>query len=180
MIAGRTDRRSSIPHPLRPRARGCTLVGRQRHRDALQSALADMRQGRTVAVYLHGSSGAGKTALLRSFLDEQIERGDAVVLAGRCYERESVPYKALDSLIDSLGRYLGRLSRAEVAALLPRDVGSLARSLPLLAACRGSGSGPKPWIRSSRPTGAAPPGLRGLAGASGSAGRLETADPGDR
>ena len=109
-----------------------TLVGRRHHRVALQSALDDMRQGRPVVVYLHGSSGAGKTALLQSFLDEQIERGDAVVLAGRCYERESVPYKALDSLIDSLSHYLGRLPQLEAAALLPRDVGSLARVFPCL------------------------------------------------
>ena len=135
---GTSDDRGSDRPPVQLTAspstsgQGITLVGRQRHRDALQSALADMRQGRPVAVYLHGSSGAGKTALLRSFLDEQIERGDAVVLAGRCYERESVPYKALDSLIDSLGHYLGRLPRAEVAASLPRDVGSLARVFPCL------------------------------------------------
>ena len=109
-----------------------TLVGRQRHREALEAALTAMCLGRTVAVYLHGPSGAGKTALLQDFLDQRLERGDAVILAGRCYERESVPYKALDSLIDALGRYLGRLPAAEGAALLPRDVGSLARVFPSL------------------------------------------------
>ena len=110
--------------------RGLSLVGRRRHRQALDLALAEMIGGRTVVLYLHGPSGAGKTALLMSFLDERIEKGDAVVLAGRCYERESVPYKALDSLIDSLGRHLRNLPAAEVAAILPRDMASLARVFP--------------------------------------------------
>jgi serine/threonine protein kinase/tetratricopeptide (TPR) repeat protein len=108
------------------------LVGRQAHRQALDQALAEMIGGRTVVLYLHGPSGAGKTALLKSFLDERIDKADAVVLAGRCYERESVPYKALDSLVDSLGGHLRNLPRAELAAILPRDMVSLARVFPAL------------------------------------------------
>ena len=124
--------KSSIVH--RPVAgQGLALVGRGRHRQVLDEALAEMIGGRTVVFYLHGPSGAGKTALLMSFLDERITRADAVVLAGRCYERESVPYKALDSLIDSLARHLKSLPEAEVAAILPRDMVSLARVFPGLA-----------------------------------------------
>jgi len=120
------------PSPPSSVGRGVALVGRDAHRAALRAALDDVRGGRPVAVYLHGGSGAGKTALLQGFLDEQSERGDAIVLSGRCYERESVPYKAFDSLVDALARLLGRMSEVEAASVLPRDVASLARVFPSL------------------------------------------------
>ncbi len=108
------------------------FVGRESHRKALASALDFMSQGRAVVVFVQGQSGVGKSALVGKFLDELSERDEAVILAGRCYERESVPYKALDSLIDSLSRYLRRLPSHEVEALLPRDVGPLTRVFPVL------------------------------------------------
>jgi hypothetical protein len=36
------------------------------------------------------------------FLARIQQQESVLVLTGRCYERESVPYKAIDSLIDAL------------------------------------------------------------------------------
>ena len=124
---------ASVLLPFQPgRDRRAPLVGRDRHLEILRDALETVEQVRTVAISVHGGSGAGKSALVQHFLDDLIEHGEAVVLAGRCYERESVPYKAFDSLVDSLSRYLSRQPRHETQAILPRDVLSLARVFPVL------------------------------------------------
>ncbi|HEX3449899.1 MAG TPA: protein kinase, partial [Isosphaeraceae bacterium] len=112
--------------------RSLPLIGRSRHRQVLEGLFASLSHGATEAVFVFGRTGTGKTTLVRSFLDELIERDDAVVLSGRCYERESVPYKALDSLIDALARHLKGLTARELASLLPPNVAYLARLFPVL------------------------------------------------
>jgi tRNA A-37 threonylcarbamoyl transferase component Bud32 len=108
------------------------LVGRREQLRALHQAFAATTEGRAVTVYVRGRSGMGKTALVARFLAE-IERDErALVLEGRCYERESVPYKALDSLIDALTAHLCTQKRADVEAVLPRHVDALARVFPVL------------------------------------------------
>jgi serine/threonine protein kinase len=118
---------SSIPPPM-PR-----LFGRDAELATLRDAYAAARSGdRPVVVLLSGESGIGKSALVESVLDELRAESHCVVLAGRCFERESVPFKGFDAVVDELSRYLRRLTEAEVSALLPRDVFALRRLFPVL------------------------------------------------
>lgn len=108
------------------------FVGREPHLWALDEALRELDGGHAVVALVHGGSGMGKSALVRHFIDTlKSTRPDVMVLEGRCYEREAVPYKALDSLVDGLARYLLRLPEVESAALLPRDLPLLARVFPV-------------------------------------------------
>jgi serine/threonine protein kinase len=128
MLSGQQSDLSEVPESNRPPS----LIGRSRHRQVLSARFASLALGRTESVFVFGRTGTGKSTLIRSFLDEVVEKDEAVVLTGRCHERESVPYKALDSLIDSLARYLKGLPPPEAEALLPRDVAFLARLFPAL------------------------------------------------
>jgi eukaryotic-like serine/threonine-protein kinase len=122
-----------------PRSR---FIGRQHHLSVLRQAFESTLEGRLVTVWVHGRSGVGKTALVRRFLEEASQRSDLVVLDGRCYEREAVPYKALDSVVDHVGRYVKTLPPAEAAALMPSDLPALVRLFPALQEWRGL-SGPQ-------------------------------------
>ncbi|HEU5248647.1 MAG TPA: protein kinase, partial [Thermoanaerobaculia bacterium] len=108
------------------------FVGREEELRRLREAFSATQGGRAVEVHVHGTSGIGKTALVRHFLEELRWSDAAVILTGRCYERESVPFKALDSLIDALSRHLKGLTPAEVETLLPQDVPALVRLFPVL------------------------------------------------
>lgn len=113
--------------PAAPRDTG--FVGRQRERVFLKQALNQTRRGAPLSLELVGASGIGKSALVREFVNG-LE--GAVVLLGRCYERELVPFKALDSLVDALARHLSDLPAEKVDAVLPRDAAALTRMFPVL------------------------------------------------
>ncbi len=108
------------------------LIGREGELRALREAYAASLGGQAVVTFVSGESGMGKSALVEAFLAELRIEGRALVLAGRCYERENVPYKGFDALIDELSRYLRKLPREQAAAVLPREVYALARLFPVL------------------------------------------------
>jgi len=111
---------------------GSHFIGRERELATLRAGLAAARAGRMAAILVSGRSGIGKSALIRHFLDEVTAAGDIVVLVGRCYERETVPFKALDALVDALSAHLLARRSEEVEVIVPRDAASLARLFPVL------------------------------------------------
>ena len=117
-----------------------TFVGRTAELGLLHAAFACARAGQTAVALVHGAPGMGKTALVTRYLaDLRGRTPEAIVLIGRCFEQESVPYQALDSLVDDLGRYLARLPSGAREALTPRDIATLLTLFPSLAqALRGA------------------------------------------
>lgn len=118
--------------PLDGREPSGPLVGRAVELAALADALQEAQQGSSSVVFVSGASGVGKTALARHFLEKVALPAGAVVLKGRCYERESLPFKAVDGLVDALTRHLLHLERSQCEVLLPRNVRTLARLFPVL------------------------------------------------
>jgi tetratricopeptide (TPR) repeat protein len=124
---------AAAPVPAAVPARGQALVGREQHLAALAEALGALRrQGEPQTVFVSGRSGEGKTALAEHFLAPLRRDPSLAVMSGRCYERESVPFKALDTLIDALAGYLRALPETDAALLMPDDIGVLARVFPVL------------------------------------------------
>ncbi len=89
-----------------PRSRRFPLIGRSEHLRRLRRALLDVRPMSPVVVCLHGCSGMGKTALMQRFIEDVHRQGRGVVITGRCYDAESVAFKAFDSLVDALTELL--------------------------------------------------------------------------
>ncbi|MEO8493945.1 MAG: protein kinase [Planctomycetota bacterium] len=107
------------------------FVGRSQQLQTLRDIYRQVQAGGAALVEIHGPSGIGKSALVQRFLEE-VQQHRTVVLAGKCYEREYVPYKALDSIIDALSHFLRRRKRLEAETFLPRDVTSLVKLFPVL------------------------------------------------
>jgi hypothetical protein len=117
--------------PVAELAESALFVGRTAELGALREALARAAGGQPVVARVRGGSGTGKSALVRRFTDELRAERRALVLEGRCWERESLPFKALDGVVDALARHLDDLGPG-AASILPRDAGALARLFPVL------------------------------------------------
>jgi len=108
------------------------FVGRTDELAALRAAFDDVRDRPLVAL-VEGVSGVGKSQLVDRFLGQlAVDEPDAVILTGRCYEREAVSFKALDGIADTLARYLAHLPAAQCAAVMPSRPALLGRLFPVL------------------------------------------------
>lgn len=109
------------------------FVGRDRELAVMSEALGAVVQGKAATVLVHGVSGLGKSELLRTFTRRLIDGPrEVLVLSGRCYERESVPYKAFDGVVDALSLQLQHKPATELAGVIPDNASLLMRLFPVL------------------------------------------------
>lgn len=136
--AGEADVRAvvGVVLPLRaPSSFVVPFVGRRRERERLVALRKRVDANRECRVALIiGQSGVGKTALARQFLEET--EPALMLLESRCDERETVPFNALDGIVDGLARlvahYPERLPEAALDALRTAAAAELRRSFPVL------------------------------------------------
>jgi eukaryotic-like serine/threonine-protein kinase len=122
----------TLPPPALARTSQCPFVGREAQLELLDRAFEASVQGPPVVVLLGGRSGMGKTVLAQRFLGRAAKRRGALVLAGRCFEREALPFKGMDSVVDELSRYLSGGAQSELARTLAPGLHYLARIFPVL------------------------------------------------
>ncbi len=115
-----------------PARRDHAFVGRRAELALLDESLSRVERGAFACSVVLAASGMGKTALVERFLDQLRAAGRALVLRGRCYVNEHVPYRAIDGIIDALSHRLLELPPAEVAALAQPDARVLAQLFPAL------------------------------------------------
>ncbi len=134
MLEGGAAGRAGRPRPEDTRIESrVPLVGRTQEMAALMGALGHVQeQGRPVTVHVRGPSGYGKSALLRHLLSRARHDDRAVVLHGRCFERETVPYKGVDAVVDALSVHLRRMPAQSLAMLRPPHVGPMWQLFPVL------------------------------------------------
>jgi tRNA A-37 threonylcarbamoyl transferase component Bud32 len=110
-----------------------TFVGRAAELAELRAAFDESARGKLRTVLVCGESGIGKSHTVRRFTAQLlVEHPDVMLLEGRCYEREAVPYKTLDGIVDALSRRLSRMQATEAGALLPAKSAVLAQVFPAM------------------------------------------------
>lgn len=135
-----SQRAANDPQTIVPRLIDSnSLFGRDAERAELHKAFTEVEAGGAAVVHVRGMSGSGKSALVERFVHEieqqdaaRGQRGGVMILRGRCYERETVAFKALDAVLDALVTQLSREDDIEVSHTLPRDVQALSQLFPVL------------------------------------------------
>jgi eukaryotic-like serine/threonine-protein kinase len=112
------------------------IVGREQELQKLYAAHAKARKGSLSMVIVDGSSGIGKTSLVEAFLEDlqssAVGPAAPLILRGRCHERETLPFNALDNVVDLLSHCLAGLNSNDQAYVLPDGIMRLCEIFPVL------------------------------------------------
>jgi len=108
------------------------LVGRGTELARLHDTV-NPRQKRARLAIVSGASGLGKSRLMSELADNirSDRNSNQLVFVGRCRERESIAFKALDQIVDLLVGHLTSMGEDELAPLVPRDAPALAHVFPV-------------------------------------------------
>ncbi|MCB9755707.1 MAG: protein kinase [Myxococcales bacterium] len=132
--AGASPRRVSS-RMVSQRRDQAALMGREGHLATLGAAFDELASGFPACVDVRGASGTGKTALVEAFLKPLRGADSVVILESRCSERELVPYRALDSIVDELAAFLRKLSsraRRQLLDGIQEQFAALCQIFPVL------------------------------------------------
>jgi hypothetical protein len=105
------------------------LVGRAAETQALREVIGLARPGRPSVAALAGRSGFGKSTLMAHVVAQARRELGVVAFMGNCSERETIPFKALDTALDELAVHLCSHGVTMVGAVA---VAALARLFPVL------------------------------------------------
>lgn len=109
------------------------FAGRAAELEVLEHAFEATLAGQPRQVLVEGESGIGKSALVEEFLAQLYGvHPEAIVLRGRCYENETVPFKGVDGVVDALARALSRLDPAVTRDILPAWAKVLQQMFPVM------------------------------------------------
>ena len=124
----------------RARERADVLTGRGRELRTLRGYVESAKPGVPRIIRLHGSPGAGKSALADRLLDAIRSTADTFILGGRCQAWESLPLNAIDTIVDSLTRHLRRDRSGRVEEIMRKAL-AVTQLFPVLAAAAPSDVG---------------------------------------
>ncbi|MFO0553567.1 MAG: protein kinase [Polyangiaceae bacterium] len=110
------------------------FIGRAAELAELQGMFGETVRGGCRALWIHGASGIGKSALLEHFVEQvRAMEPETLLFSGRCYACETVPYKAFDGVVEQLSRELERRHALLVGEIPQRELQDLTSMFPALA-----------------------------------------------